>query len=153
MRLTLGPLQYFWPRDRVLEFYRVAATWPVDVIYLGETVCSKRRELATRDWIALAHEIADSGREVVLSSLALLEAESELAALRHQDARAALRHAVDHPAQGRGEQSRHRLHGELKHAIAAQFGQLAEELRLPLVVCSDAARKAVDAALEHAGLV
>jgi len=82
MRLTLGPLQYFWPRERVFDFYREAARWPLDVIYLGETVCSKRRELATRDWVALAHEIADGGPEVVLSSLALLEAESELAALR-----------------------------------------------------------------------
>jgi collagenase-like PrtC family protease len=81
MRLTLGPLQYFWPREQVLAFYRAAAEWPVDVIYLGETVCSKRRELATRDWIALASEVAASGREVVLSSLALLEAESELASL------------------------------------------------------------------------
>ena len=82
MRLTLGPLQYFWPRERVLAFYREAAAWPLDVIYLGETVCSKRRELTTRDWIALAHELADGGREIVLSSLALLEAESELASLR-----------------------------------------------------------------------
>ena len=82
MRLSLGPLQYFWPRERVLAFYREAATWPLDVIYLGETVCSKRRELTTRDWIALAHELADDSREVVLSSMALLEAESELASLR-----------------------------------------------------------------------
>lgn len=81
MRLTLGPLQYFWPRDQVFAFYRAAAAWPVDVFYLGETVCSKRRELRTRDWIALAEELAGSGREVVLSTLALLEAESELASL------------------------------------------------------------------------
>ena len=82
MRLSLGPLQYFWPRERVLAFYREAATWPLDVIYLGETVCSKRRELTTRDWIALAHELVDGKCEVVLSSMALLEAESELASLR-----------------------------------------------------------------------
>lgn len=82
MRLTLGPLQYFWPRDRTLAFYREAAGWPLDAIYLGETVCSKRRELGTRDWIALAVELADSGKQVVLSSLALLEAESELGALQ-----------------------------------------------------------------------
>jgi len=81
MRLTIGPLQYFWPREQVIAFYRAAAQWPVDVIYLGETVCSKRRELTTRDWLALAAEVAASGREVVLSSLALLEAESELASL------------------------------------------------------------------------
>ncbi len=81
MRLTLGPLQYFWPRERVLAFYHAAANWPVDTLYLGETVCSKRRELRTRDWIALAEELADGSCEIVLSSPALLEAESELSAL------------------------------------------------------------------------
>jgi Collagenase and related proteases len=84
MKLSLGPLQYFWPRERTLAFYREAATWPLDVIYLGETVCSKRRELGTRDWIALADELAESGKQIVLSSLALIEAESELGALRRQ---------------------------------------------------------------------
>ena len=81
MKLSLGPLQYFWPRERTLAFYREAAGWPVDVVYLGETVCSKRRELGTRDWIALAAELAGAGKEVVLSSLALVEAESELNAV------------------------------------------------------------------------
>lgn len=81
MKLSLGPLQYFWPRDRTLAFYRQAAGWPLDVVYLGETVCSKRRELRTRDWIALADELAAAGKQVVLSSLALVEAESELGAL------------------------------------------------------------------------
>ncbi len=82
MKLSLGPLQYFWPRERTLAFYREAASWPVDVIYLGETVCSKRRELRTRDWIALAAELAESGKQIVLSSLALIEAESELGGLQ-----------------------------------------------------------------------
>ncbi|MCM2355446.1 MAG: U32 family peptidase [Arenimonas sp.] len=81
MKLSLGPLQYFWPRERTLAFYREAAGWPVDVVYLGETVCSKRRELGTRDWIALAAELAGAGKDVVLSSLALVEAESELNAV------------------------------------------------------------------------
>jgi O2-independent ubiquinone biosynthesis protein UbiV len=82
MKLSLGPLQYFWPREATLAFYREAARWPIDIVYVGETVCSKRRELGTRDWIALAHELAASGKQVVLSSLALLEAESELGALQ-----------------------------------------------------------------------
>ncbi len=82
MKISLGPLQYFWSRERTLAFYREAAGWPLDVIYLGETVCSKRRELHTRDWIALAEELAESGKQIVLSSLALLEAESELGALK-----------------------------------------------------------------------
>jgi len=81
MRLALGPLQYFWCREDVLEFYEAVAEWPVDVVYLGETVCSKRREMRSADWMALAAKLARQGKEVVLSSLALLEAESELAAL------------------------------------------------------------------------
>lgn len=82
MKLSLGALQYFWPRERTLAFYREAARWPVDIVYLGETVCSKRRELGTRDWIELAAELAGSGKQIVLSSLALVEAESELGVLR-----------------------------------------------------------------------
>ncbi|HTI95785.1 MAG TPA: U32 family peptidase [Rudaea sp.] len=84
MKLSLGPPQYFWPRERALAFYREAVHWPLDIIYLGETVCSKRRELGTGDWIALAQELADSGKQIVLSSLALIEAESELGALKRQ---------------------------------------------------------------------
>lgn len=82
MKLSLGPLQYFWPRERTFAFYRAALDWPVDIIYVGETVCSKRRELGTGDWIALARELAAGGKQVVLSSLALIEAESELGALK-----------------------------------------------------------------------
>lgn len=82
MKLSLGPLQYFWPRDRVFSFYREAADWPLDVIYLGETVCGKRRELRSRDWVALAVELAANGKQIVFSSLALLEAESELGTLQ-----------------------------------------------------------------------
>ena len=84
MKLSLGPLQYFWPRERTLAFYREAIHWPVDIIYLGETVCSKRRELRTADWLALAEELAASGKQIVLSTLALIEAESELSVLDRQ---------------------------------------------------------------------
>lgn len=81
MKLSLGPLQYFWPKEATLAFYRDVARGPVDVVYLGETVCSKRKELRTKDWLALAAELREAGKEVVLSSLALIEAESELGAL------------------------------------------------------------------------
>lgn len=84
MKLSLGPLQYFWPRERVLAFYDEAASWPVDTVYLGEVVCPKRRELRLGDWLELAGRLEQAGKEVVLSSLALLEAGSELGALRKQ---------------------------------------------------------------------
>ncbi len=40
----------------------------------GETVCSKRRELKVDDWIALARQVAGSGKQAVLSTLALISA-------------------------------------------------------------------------------
>jgi len=81
-RLTLGPVQYHWPRARLEAFYEEIAASAAEVIYLGETVCSKRRELQLDDWLAIAERLQDAGKEVVLSSLALIEAESELKALR-----------------------------------------------------------------------
>jgi collagenase-like PrtC family protease len=82
MKLSLGPLHYFWERRRVFEFYRAVAKWPVDVVYLGETVCSKRRELRLTDWLTIATDLAAAGKEPVLSTLALIEAESELSNIR-----------------------------------------------------------------------
>ena len=72
VRLSLGPMPYFWPRAQTLAFYEAACEWPVEVVYLGETVCSKRRELRLRDWLSLAMLLQSVGKEVVLSSLTLI---------------------------------------------------------------------------------
>jgi len=83
MKLALGPVLYYWSREDLYNFYAQTATMPLDTIYLGETVCSKRRSLRTDDWIELARTLArESGKEIVLSTLALLEAESEMKTLR-----------------------------------------------------------------------
>ena len=82
MKLSLGSLLFYWQRDKVYDFYRHMVEQPLDVIYLGESVCSKRRELKTQEWIELGKELAAAGKEVVLSSLVLIEAESELKTLR-----------------------------------------------------------------------
>jgi collagenase-like PrtC family protease len=81
-KLSLGPILYYWSRDDVLDFYKQAADWPVDIIYLGETVCSKRNLLSMDDWFDIADRLDKAGKEVVLSTLALLEAESEIKRLR-----------------------------------------------------------------------
>lgn len=82
MKLSLGPVLFFWPKAVVYDFYEQMLESSVDTIYLGETVCSKRRELRTAEWIELARQLADSGKEIVLSSLALLMADSELSSLK-----------------------------------------------------------------------
>ncbi len=82
MRISLAPIPYFWPRQQVIDWYAEAATWPVDIIYLGETICSKRRQMRRDDWLDVARDLRRQGKEVVLSTLALIEAESEVASLR-----------------------------------------------------------------------
>jgi len=82
MKLSLGPLPYYWSREDTLAFYEAAASWPVDIVYLGETVCSRRHLLRLPDWLALADRLADAGKAVVLSTLPLIESESDLKLLR-----------------------------------------------------------------------
>lgn len=81
-RIALGPLTYYWPRERVLDFYADALAWPVDVVYLGETVCTRRHELRLADWVELAARFADAGKEAVLSTCELLENDADLRIMR-----------------------------------------------------------------------
>lgn len=78
MKFSLGPLLFYWPKADTQAFYEAAAQSQADIVYLGETVCSKRRELKVDDWIALARQVASSGKQTVLSTLALISAPSEL---------------------------------------------------------------------------
>jgi len=82
MKLSLGPIQYFWERQRVFEFYKQAAESAAEIIYLGEVVCSKRRQVKYEDWLAIGSELKQAGKEVILSSLTLLEAASEVSSLK-----------------------------------------------------------------------
>ena len=82
MRLSIGPIQYFWERQQVLDFYQEAADSAAQIVYLGEVICSKRRLVKLADWLDIGRELKQSGKEVVLSSLTLLEAASEVGALK-----------------------------------------------------------------------
>jgi hypothetical protein len=81
-RLSIGPIQFHWPRAQMLDFYTRIESSAADIVYLGETVCSKRRELRHQDWLDIAERLLVAGKEVVFSTLALVEARSELGYIR-----------------------------------------------------------------------
>ncbi|NMG30662.1 U32 family peptidase [Aromatoleum evansii] len=82
MKIALGPLLYYWSRQQTLDFYAQVAESPADIVYLGETVCSRRHELRAEDWLEVAAMLKAAGKEAVLSSQSLIESESDLKALR-----------------------------------------------------------------------
>jgi collagenase-like PrtC family protease len=82
MKYSLGPVLYYWPKETLESFYEAAAKSSADVIYLGESVCSKRRATKVGDWLEMAKTLAGQGKQVVLSTLALVQAPSELSELK-----------------------------------------------------------------------
>jgi collagenase-like PrtC family protease len=82
MKLALGPLLYYWPRQQVLDFYESIVSTPVDIVYLGETVCARRHELRVQDWAEIAAKLAAAGKQAILGTQTLIESESDLKTLR-----------------------------------------------------------------------
>lgn len=82
MKYSLGPVLWYWPQQTLQTFYEAAAKSDAEIIYLGESVCSKRRATKYNDWIAMARDLAAAGKQVVLSTLALLQSPSELTELK-----------------------------------------------------------------------
>jgi O2-independent ubiquinone biosynthesis protein UbiV len=81
MKIALGPLLYYWRRETVIGFYEAMAATPVDIVYLGEAVCSRRHELRLTDWLEIARSLTNAGKQVVLSSQVLLESGSDVATM------------------------------------------------------------------------
>jgi collagenase-like PrtC family protease len=82
MKIALGPVQYYWSRVTTMQFYESIIDAPVDIVYLGETVCSRRHELRLPDWLEIAQMLAEAGKEVVLSTQVLLESGQDLTTMR-----------------------------------------------------------------------
>lgn len=81
-RLSIGPLLFHWTPERRRDFYfRIADEAPVDTVHLGEVVCSKRAPFFDPMIPEVAERLQKAGKEVVLSTLALVTSEREMEAL------------------------------------------------------------------------
>ncbi|BDM65476.1 U32 family peptidase [Shewanella sp. NFH-SH190041] len=82
MQFSLGPLQYCWEHEQIQRFYQAVAESDIPLVYLGETVCARRRLMKTADYLAIARQLQQAGKQVVLSTLTLITAPSELTELK-----------------------------------------------------------------------
>lgn len=82
-QLALGPVLYYWSREQLFEFYRAIAQTAIDIVYLGEVICAKRRSFRPQDWLTVTAELQQAGKQVIWSSLSLIESGAELGALQH----------------------------------------------------------------------
>ncbi|WP_313683313.1 U32 family peptidase [Pantoea sp.] len=82
MKYAIGPVLWYWPSDKLENFYQRAAQSSAEIVYLGEAVCSKRRATPFAQWMEMGRALAQHGKQVVISTLALLQSPSELKELR-----------------------------------------------------------------------
>ncbi len=69
--LTLGPILFNWPAETWRDFYfRIADEAPVNTVYIGEVVCSKRTPFIEPYYEEVAKRLTDAGKTAVFSTLA-----------------------------------------------------------------------------------
>lgn len=78
MKISLGPVQYYWPKNILDSYYQHISDLEIDIVYLGETVCNKRREYTFKEYINTAFMLREAGKEVVLSGIVLVESPADL---------------------------------------------------------------------------
>jgi len=83
VKLTLGPILFHWEAEAKRDFYaRIADESPVDTVYLGEVVCSKRTPFFDHHLPDVIERLARAGKTVVLSTLSEVVLPRERAMIR-----------------------------------------------------------------------
>jgi collagenase-like PrtC family protease len=68
--VTLGPVLFNWQPENWRDFYfRIADEAPVNTVYLGETICSKRAPLPEPYFDTVVKRLTSAKKTVVLSTL------------------------------------------------------------------------------------
>ena len=81
MKLALAPIPYYWTKEEIYGFYAKVRDVPVDIVYLGETVCVRRNALTFDDWMDVGQNLVKAGKEIVMASQVLVESDESFQAL------------------------------------------------------------------------
>ncbi len=83
VKLTLGPVLFNWAPEKWRDFYfRMADEAPVDIVYVGEVVCSKRQPFYNKLLPEVVERLQKAGKDAVLSSLAMVMNKREAKTMR-----------------------------------------------------------------------
>lgn len=82
-KLTLGPILFNWTPQEKRDFYfKIADETSIDIVYVGEVICSKRMPVFTPHIHEIIERLQKGGKEVIYSTLSLLMDQNELTELR-----------------------------------------------------------------------
>jgi len=82
-KLSLGPVLFNWQAEAWRDFYfRIADEADVDTVFVGEAVCSKRTPFYAQHIPDVVERLQAAGKEVILSTLALIMSGREMNELR-----------------------------------------------------------------------
>jgi O2-independent ubiquinone biosynthesis protein UbiV len=85
--LTLGPLLYHWSPEQRRDFYfKIADEAPVDCVYFGEVICSKREPFFVDSFDEVAGRLKRAGKQVVISTIGLVTAPREMTEIKERAA-------------------------------------------------------------------
>jgi len=82
-RLAMGPVLFNWKPEFWRDFYfRIADEAPVDTVYVGEVVCSKRSPFYEPYIADVVERLLAADKKVILSTLALIMNKREMDSVR-----------------------------------------------------------------------
>lgn len=71
--LIMGPLLFNWPAEKLHDFYaRLADEAPIDLVHVGEVVCSKRQPFHLEAIAGAIERLQRGGKRIAVSTLALI---------------------------------------------------------------------------------
>jgi collagenase-like PrtC family protease len=72
LQISLAPAPSNWGKEKIKQFYKEVALMPVDNVYIGETVCSKRDVFSLKDIEEITGILKQNNKKVIFSTLGLL---------------------------------------------------------------------------------